>query len=147
MAEAVFSIPITGTIDIRGETLTIKINESVLTVKIEAHGADGLKRLKLETGRTLFDLVLEAARTMVEEVKETEFTAAELYHLAVHKHPDLDLKSNSWGAHMVSSAPNHPSYGHSTAHRRYFRYLGQGKYSLDPSLLPESAGDSSQIGT
>jgi len=140
MAEAVFSIPITGTIDIRGETLVIKVNESTLTVKIDSDRVDGLKRLKLETGRTLFDLVLEAGRTMVEEFKEGEFTAASLYHLAVNKHPDLNLKSNSWGAHMVSSAPNHPSYHHYTARRRFFRYLGNGKYSLDPSLVRESAG-------
>jgi len=142
MAEAVFSIPITGTIDVRGDTLTIKVNESVLTIKIEGKRVDGLKRLRLETGRTLFDLVLESARTAVDDYKENEFTAAELYHLAVEKHPDLDLKSNSWSAHVVSSAPNHPSYDHYTARRRYFRYLGNGKYSLDRSLVPESADKS-----
>jgi len=147
MTEAVFSIPITGTIDIRGETLVIKVNESTLTVKIEGERVDGLKRLKLETGRTLFDLVLEVARTMVEEFKEGEFTAADLFHLATSRHPDLNLKSNSWSAHVVSSAPNHPSYHHYTARRRFFRYLGNGKYSLVPSLLLESAGDSRQIGT
>ena len=146
MAEAVFSIPITGTIDVRGETLTIKVNESVLTVKIEGKRVDGLKRLRMETGQTLFDLVLEAARRMVADFNESEFTAADLYHLAVEKHPDLDLKSNSWSAHVVSSAPNHPSYHHYTARRRFFRYLGNGKYSLDRSLVPESADKSKQLG-
>jgi len=140
MAEAIFSIPITGTIDVRGETLTIKVNESILTVKIEGNGAGGLKRLKLETGRTLFDLVLDAAKTMVEEVKVNEFSAASLFHLAASRHPNLDLKSNSWSAHVVACAPNHPSFGHSTSRRRYFHYLGKGKYALDPNLLRESAG-------
>lgn len=135
MADAVFSIPITGTIDIHGETLTIRVNESVLTIKIEGKEAGGPRKLRLEPGQTLFDLVLDAARTMVKDLKMNEFTAADLYHLAVDKHPDLDLKSNSWSAHVVSSAPSHPSYGHYTAHRNYFRYLGKGKYSLDPSLL------------
>jgi len=141
MAEAVFSIPITGTIDVRGETLTIKVNESTLTVKIEGNGASGAERLKLEPGRTLFDLVLEAAKTMVKDFKRNEFSASDLYHLAVDQHPDLNLKSNSWSAHVVSSSPSHPSYGHSTARRRYFRYLGKGKYSLDPSLLSEGDGN------
>ncbi len=145
MAEAIFSIPISGTIDIQAETLTIKVNESVLTIKIEGKEGGGPKRLKLEPGRTLFDVVLDAAKTMVRDLKMSEFTAADLYHLAVDKHPDLNLKSNSWSAHVVSSAPNHPSYGHYTARRNYFRYLGKGKYSLDPSLLLESVGNSSQI--
>ena len=138
MAEAIFSIPITGTIDIQGETLTIRVNESVLTIKIDGKGTGGPKRLKLEAGRTLFDVVLDAARTTVRDLKMSEFTAADLYHLAVDMHPDLKLKSNSWSAHVVSSAPNHPSYRHYTARRNYFRYLGKGKYSLDPNLLPES---------
>ena len=146
MAEAIFSIPITGTIDIQGETLTIRVNESVLTIKLDGKQAGGPKRLKLGSGRTLFDVVLDAARTLVRDLKMSEFSSADLYHQAVDMHPDLNLKSNSWSAHVVSSAPNHPSYGHYTARRRYFRYLGKGKYSLDPSLLPESAGNSSQIG-
>ncbi len=146
MAEAIFSIPITGTIDIQGQTLTIRVNESVLTIKIEGKQAGGPKRLKLESGRTLFDVVLDAAKTTVRDLKMREFTAADLYHLAVEMHPDLTLRSNSWSAHVVSSAPNHPSYRHYTARRNYFRYLGKGKYSLDPSLLPESAVNGSQIG-
>ncbi len=143
MSAAVFSIPITGTIDVNGDNVTIRVNESVVTIKVAGAGTGSPKRLRLERGRTLFDLVLDAARTMVKDDKVTEFTAADLYHLAVDKHPDLNLKANSWNAHVTSSAPNHPSYQHYTARRRYFRYLGKGKYSLDPTLLLESAGDSS----
>ena len=135
MAEAIFTIPVTGTIHIEGDSLTVRVKESVLTIKIEGKGAEAQKRLQLERGKTLFDIVLDAARTFVEDTGVGEFGAADLYHVAINKHPELNLRRNSWGSHVVSCAPNHPSYGHYTSQRRYFRYLGKGRYSLDQSLL------------
>ena len=134
MDEAVFTIPVTGTLSIKGDSVTIRIRESTLTVQIERKRAKTDKRLALEPGQTLFDIVLEIAMTFAQTGVQ-EFSAAELYHTAIHRYPDLNLKRNSWGAHVISSAPNHPSYHHHTATRRFFRYLGNGKYSLDPSLL------------
>ena len=138
MAEAIFTIPVTGTIHIERGSLTIKIRESVLTVKIEGIEVEAQKRLQLERGKTLFDIVLDAARSFVKETGTNEFTAADLYHIALDEHPEMNLKRNSWGSHVVSCAPNHTSYDHYTSHRKYFRYLGTGKYSLDPSLLPKA---------
>jgi len=141
MAEAIFTIPVTGTIGIEGDSITIRIRESILTIKIEeGKGAEAQKRLKLEPGQTLFDIVLNAARTFIQETGENEFSAADLYHIALYRYPEFNLRRNSWGSHVVSSASNHPSYHHYTARRRYFRYLGKGKYSLDQSLLPASQG-------
>jgi hypothetical protein len=134
MAEAIFTIPVTGTINIEGDSVTVQIKESIIAVKIEGRAVEVPKRLQLERGRTLFDLVLEAAKAFIEETGENEFSAADLYHIAFQRYPDINLRRNSWGAHVVSSAPNHPSYRHYTAKRKYFRYLGKGKYSLDPSL-------------
>lgn len=133
MAQGTFSIPITATANIEGNSLTIKVQECVLTIKIEGKEAEVQNRLKLEPGKTLFDLLLDSARTLVQDYGAKEFSAADLYHVAVGKHPELNLRRNSWGAHVVSSAPNHPSFHHYTARRRYFRYLGKGKYSLDQS--------------
>jgi len=138
MGEAIFTIPVTGTIHIQGDSLTIKIMESVLTIRIEGMNTETQKRLHLERGKTLFDLVFDAAQTYVEDTGANEFSAADLYHIAINKHSDLNLRRNSWGSHIVSCAPNHPSYHHHTARRRYFRYLGKGKYSLEPSLLPKA---------
>lgn len=134
MAEAVFSIPITGTIEIDGNTLTIKVKESALTFKLEGALTDNRKRLQLKPGQTLFDVVLESARDFMTETGEKEFSAADLYHVATTTHPELNLKQNTWNSHIVSSSPNHPSYRHYTAKRRYFHYLGGGKYSLEPNI-------------
>jgi hypothetical protein len=139
MAEVAFSIPVTGIIEIEGNSLTIRIRESTLTMKLEPEEKVQTK-ITLEKGKTLFDIVLESARIFVEENGINEFTAAEIFHLAQWKHPELNLRRNSWGAHVISSAPNHPSYHHYTAKRRYFRYLGKGKYSLDQGLIPASQG-------
>lgn len=134
MSEATLSIPITVTISLDGEYLTMKVQESTLTVRIAGRPAQASERLKLERGKTLFDIVLDAAKTIVRDYGAKEFSAADLYHVAVGKYPDLKLRRNSFSSHVVSSAPNHTSYGHYTAKRRYFRYLGDGKYSLDPSI-------------
>jgi hypothetical protein len=127
-------------IHIEGNTLTVKVGEYSLTLKIEGPKAKPSGRLQMEKGQTMFDLVLEAARTFVKEIGESEFTAADLYHMAQEKHPDLDIKRNSWNSHVMSSAPDHPSSKHYTSHRNYFRYLGAGKYTLE---VKESARNTS----
>ena len=141
MSEVAFSIPVTGTIQLEGGSLTIRIRESTITMKLEPEEKVQPK-ITFERGQTLFDIVLESARTFVEETSTNEFTAAEIYHLAQERHPELNLRRNSWGSHVIGCAPNHPSFKHYTARRRYFRYLGEGKYSLDQSLIPTSHGKS-----
>ena len=88
-------------------------------------------KLELERGKTLFDIVLDVARSFVEETGTNEFSAAELFHMARDKHPELNLKRNSWGSHVISCAPNHPSYRHYTSTRNYFTYMGKGLYRLN----------------
>ncbi len=130
---ATINIPVTVTANISGGYLTVRVNTSVVKVKIEDIGIAG-QRQRLQQGTTVFDLVLEAAKTFVTEYHALEFSAADIFHVATERHPELNLRQNTWSCHVVSSAPNHPSYKHYTAHRRYFRYLGKGKYSLDPSM-------------
>ena len=135
------SIPqVNDIIQVEGNMLTLKVGEYVLSLKIEGPERKPLGRLQLEPGQTLFDLVLDAARTFVKETGESEFSAADLYRVAIRKNPELSIRRNSWNSHMMSSAPNHPSYRHYTARRKYFRYLGRGKYYLDPGLPPEAPG-------
>ena len=136
MSEQTSNTPITDIIRIEDNSLTLKVGEYHLTVKIEGPEARPSGRLKLERGQTMFDLVLDAARTFVKEIGDSEFSAADLYHIAVERNPGLNIRKNSWNSHIVSSAPNHQSYRHYTSHRDYFRYLGRGKYSLNPRLLP-----------
>lgn len=135
MAESTSDTQVNDIIRTEGNSLILRVGEYLLTLKIEALKTVPASRLQLEQGQTLFDLVLDAAKTFMKETGENEFSAANLYHMAVERHPDLSLRRNSWNSHVMSSAPNHPSYRHYTSHRKYFRYLGGGKYSLDPSLL------------
>lgn len=135
MAESTSDTQVNDIIRTEGNSLILRVGEYLLTLKIEALKTVPASRLQLEQGQTLFDLVLDAAKTFMKETGENEFSAANLYHMAVERHPDLSLRRNSWNSHVMSSAPNHPSYRHYTSHRKYFRYLGGGKYSLEPSLL------------
>ena len=140
MTEPVPTIPGNNVIRIEGNSITLTVGEYHLTLKIESMKPRPSGRLQLGRGRTLFDLVLDAARAFVKETGEREFGAADLYHIAVERNPELSIRRNSWNSHVMSSTPNHPSYRHYTSHRTYFRYHGRGKYSLDPALLPEDAG-------
>ncbi len=138
MTEPVSTIPGNDIIRIEGNSLTVRVGEYVLTLKIEGPEAKPSGRLQLGQGRTLFDLVLDAARTFIKETGESEFGAADIYHCATARNPELSIKRSSWNSHVMSSTPNHPSYRHYTSHRKYFRYQGRGRYSLDPSLLTEA---------
>ena len=140
MVEPVSAMADNQVIRIEGNSLTLTVGEYKLTLKIEGPEAKPSGRLQLGQGQTLFDLVLDAARTYVKETGEREFSAADLYHMAIRKNPELSIRRNSWSSHIMSSAPNHPSYRHYTARRKYFQYLGRGKYYLDPGLPPEAKG-------
>lgn len=131
MQEIAFSIPVSGTIRIDDNTITITVDRAETNVSFEpASGKE--KRISLPKGQTIFDVLLETARRFVESNEQTRFSAAELYHEAVKRYPDL--KRNSWTAHVIASAPNHPSQKHYGAKRSYFHYLGDGRYSLDPNI-------------
>ena len=134
MSEIAFSIPVTGTIRIQGDSLAVKINESAITMKLNM--ADEIRgKLKLERGKTLFDIVLDIAKSWVAESGTSQFTAAQLYHMALDRYPSLNLKRNSWGAHVISCAPDHPSYGNYTSKRNYFTYMGKGLYRLNAHAI------------
>lgn len=134
MNETKSATQIADIIQTEGNSITLKVGEYVLTLKIEGPKVKPGSRLQLDRGQTLFDLVLEAAVKFVKDTGEEEFTAAALFYTAKKIHPDLEIRRNSWNSHVISCAPNHPSYRHYTSHREYFRYLGGGKYSLLKSL-------------
>ena len=123
-----------NTLQIDGNTLKITLGNYVLSLKIEPRNETSGGRIKLGPGRTLFDLVEEAARAFVADTGRREFGAADIYHLAQDLHPDLNLRRNTWYAHVVASAPEHPSHKYHTSKRDFLRYHGRGKYSLKPDL-------------
>ena len=139
MQEIPFSIPVSGVVRIDEGSVTITINRAETAVSFEPVPAKK-DRISLEKGKTLFDIVLEAARTFVRSTEENRFSAAQLYAVALEKYPTL--KRNSWGSHVIACAGNHTSQKFYGSKRDYFRYLGDGTYRLKDEYLVKPQGKS-----
>lgn len=139
MQEISFSIPVSGTIRIGEGSITVTVNRAETVINFEPIKKKE-ERISLEKGRTMFDIVLDAARQVSKRSDTGQFSAAELYHEALEKYPNL--KRNSWTSHVIASAPNHPSYKHYISRRDFFSYGQNGRYRLNPRYLAEddSAG-------
>lgn len=137
MTELSFSIPLSGVIRIDDNTGTIEItvNRAVTTISLIPETRRG-KRLFAGENRTMFDVVLKTAQDVVRREGANMFSAAELYHEALRKYPDL--KRNSFTSHVIACAPNHPSYRHYTAKRKFFTYKREGLYELVNEYLTEN---------
>ena len=131
MREVAFSIPMSGLIRVDQNTITIVVNRAETTITYEL--PSDKKRISLEKGTTIFDIVLRTAKDFVRSNKENRFSAAALYYEAVKTYPDL--KRNSWNSHIVACAPNHSSHHNYGVKRDYFRYLGDGTYQLSDKYL------------
>jgi len=131
MQEIPFSIPITGVIKVEEGSITITVNK--VDTLISFRSPEKQERISLGKGRTIFDVILETALEEIRRTKENRFSAAQLYGLALERYPEL--KRNSWVGHIIASAPNHSSYQHFGAKRDFFRYLGNGTYSLKNEYL------------
>ena len=119
MQEIAFSIPVSGTIRIDDNVVTITVIKAETTITFEPEPTTE-ERISLPKGVTLFDVMLDTARKFVASNGRNEFSAADLYHEARGVYPNL--KRNSWTAHAIASAPNHPSHKHYGAKRDYFHY-------------------------
>ncbi len=135
MQEISFSIPVSGIIQIGEGSITIIVNRAETTISFEPVKEEA-GRLSLGKGRTLFDVILETSIEVAKNSVTESFSAAELYHNAREKYPNL--KRGTWSSHMIASAPNHPSHKHHGSHRDYFRYAGDGQYRLDPKHMPSN---------
>lgn len=137
MQEIPFSVPIMGVIRIREGSITITINRAETIISFEPPQKQ--ERISLEKGRTVFDIVLETAQEVVRRTKKNRFSAAQLYGVALERYPEL--KRNSWVSHVVASAPNHTSHQHFGTKRDYFRYFGNGSYSLNLKYMGKNKSD------
>ena len=135
MKEVSFSIPVSGVIRIGEGSVTVTVNRAETAISFEPVKRKD-ERISLEKGRTMFDIVLDVARQVAKRSDTGQFSAAELYHEALRQYPYL--KRNSWTSHVIASAPNHTSHKHYGARRDYFRYLGDGTYSLDVRYLDKT---------
>ena len=136
MQEISFSIPVSGVVQFDEGSIIITINRAETSINFEPPLRKP-ERISLEKGKTMFDVVLQTAKELVKRTNENRFSAAQLYGIALERHPSL--KRNSWGAHVIASAANHPSQKYYGSRRDYFRYLGDGTYRLKDKHMGETS--------
>ncbi len=128
MKEIPFSIPVTGVIRIDEDSVIVIVNKTETSISLSPVPPSG-KRLFQEQGKTMFDVVLEAARGVVRKKGVNRFSPPELYEEALKSYPDL--RKNSFMSRVIACAPNHNSYKHHLSTRDYLSYLGPGTYTLN----------------
>ncbi len=128
MKEIPFSIPVSGVIRIDEDSVVIIVNRTETSISLSPVPSSG-KRFFRERGKTMFDLVLEAAREVVRRKGVNRFSPPELYEEALKGYPDL--RKNSFMSRVIACAPNHNSYKHHLSTRDYLSYLGPGVYTLN----------------
>ena len=138
MKEIPFSIPVSGVVHINGESVTIVVNKAETIISLTPEAAPG-KRLSLEPGRTMYDIILETAREVVRRKEFNRFSAPELYYEALEKYPGL--KRGSFMSRVVACTPDHSSYKHYTSIRDYFSHIGPGLFKLNEQYRVEKTVD------
>ena len=136
--ELPFSIPISGVIRMDEDSVVIIVNRSETNISLET-GAPPGKRISLEDGKTMYDVILEAAREIVRGKGLNRFSAPELYQAALEKYPEL--KRGSFWSRVIASTPNHPSYRHHVSRRDYFSRIGPGLYELNDRYMVDRTSD------
>jgi len=128
LKEIPFSIPISGVVRIDEDSVIIIVNKTETSISLSPVPPSS-KRLFREHGKTMFDVVLEAAREVVRRKGANRFSPPELYEEALKSYPYL--RKNSFMARIIACAPNHNSYKHHASKRDYLSYLGPGAYTLN----------------
>ncbi len=128
MKEVPFSIPVSGVVRIDEDSVIIIVNKTETSISLSPVPPSG-KRLFREQGKTMFDVVLEAARGVFKRKGVNRFSPPELYEEALKSYPDL--RKNSFMSRVIACAPNHNSYKHHLSTRDYLSYLAPGAYTLN----------------
>jgi hypothetical protein len=118
--------------------VTIIVSRAETTISLET-GAPPGKRISLEAGKTMYDVILEAAREVVRRKGFNRFSAPELYSVALEKYPGL--KRASFTSRVIGSTPDHPSYKHYKSRRDYFSKIGTGLYELNDRYRVDRTSD------
>lgn len=128
--EIPFSIPVTGSISVENDKVTIEIKPAVIILDIRPRS----QRFYAE-GKTIYDIMLETARSYVKEVKTNSFKGAQLLKEARIRYPEI--KRSTWTSIMIAVTPSHPSNQHFRTRRNFFNFLGEGTYSLREELMEQ----------
>lgn len=84
MKELPFSIPVSGVIRLDGDEVTIIVNRAETNISLKTGAAPG-KRISLEAGKTMYDVILESAREVIRCKGFNRFSAPDLYAVALEK--------------------------------------------------------------
>jgi len=128
LKEIPFSIPVSGVVRIEEDSVIIIVNKTETSISLSPVPPSS-KRLFREHGKTMFDVVLEAAREVVRRKGANRFSPLELYEEALKSYPYL--RKNSFMARIIACAPNHNSYKHHASKRDYLSYLAPGVYTIN----------------
>ena len=142
MREIPFSIPVSGVVRIDGDSVVIIVNKAETSISFSPTAVPG-KRISLEPGRNMYDIILETAQKVIQRKGFNRFSAPELYYEALEKYPEL--KRNSFMSRVISSTPDHSSYKHFSSKRDYFSYIGPGLYRLNDEYIPDKTTDEEDI--
>jgi hypothetical protein len=139
LKEIPFSIPLSGVVRIDEDSVVVIVNKTETNISLSPVPPSH-KRLFKEQGKTMFDVVLEAAREVVRKKGVNRFSPPELYREALLKYPQL--RRNSFMSRVIACTPNHNSYKHHASTRDYLYYMTQGVYTLRDEYTKEEDGTS-----
>jgi len=142
MREIPFSIPVLGVVRIDGDSVTIVVNRAETNISFSPEAGPG-KRISLESGKTMYDIILGTAQEVVQRKGFNRFSAPELYYEALEKYPEL--KRNSFMSRVIACTPDHSSYKHYTSKRDYFSYIGPGLYRLNDEYVADKTSNEESI--
>ena len=136
--ELPFSIPVSGVIRMDGDSVTVIVSRAETNISLEL-AVEQSKRPPLEKGKTVYDVILEAARAVIRRNGFNRFSAPELYREAKEKYPGLIRAS--FTTRVIACAPNHPSYKHHKSGRDYFSYIAPGLFWLNRQYTADITPD------
>jgi len=139
MREVPFSVPVSGIIRLDGNSVTVVVNRAETSVLLWPEAEPG-KPITFGPGKTMYDVILEAAREVVRRKGVNRFSAPELFHEALDKYPAL--KRNSFTSRVIASTPDHSSYKHYASRRDYFSHIGPGLYKLNDAYRVDKVSSS-----
>jgi len=88
MREIPFSVPVSGVVTIDEDSATIVVNRAETTISLLSDTLFS-RRLSLRPGKTMYDIILEAARQVIQRKGVNRFSAPELYAKALDKYPNF----------------------------------------------------------
>ena len=138
MKEIPFSIPVSGVVRIEEDSVIIIVNNTETSISLSPVPPSS-KQLFREQGKTMFDVILEAAREVVRRKGANRFSPSELYEEALKSYPYL--RKNSFMARIIACAPNHNSYKYHASKRDYLSYIGPGLYELNDEYRLDRTSD------